>query len=454
MANALSEAERYPWLTTDARDRLRWLHEHPSAPRFNHHCGDRLTPAGLARVREFERALHSEPIGWRPGTLPPWLEAFTEYCCRAVPFYRATGARPAHFEDTPTCERADLSRAPWDFVPDDLPLDDLIVYNTSGTTGHPLDILSHPVTASSYLPLLQAALATRGITLEGGRGPHADRQRVSLLLVCWQRRTFTYASVSAYLDGAGFAKVNLFPEDWRDPDDRARYLEACQPEVITGDPLAFAELRRLPLRWRPKAMISTAMQLLPTLRAELEAHFGCPVLDLYAMNECGPLAVDGTFGGISGHGLLQHRLYVEILDDEGQVCPPGARGEVVLTGGFNPFLPLLRYRTGDYARLAFAGTLPVLVDLAGRPPVVFTGAEGQAINNIDVTGALRGFALPQFALHQAADGALTLTVLPKTPDHAALTVALRKLFGEAQAVRVVEDAALLDGKVVQYTRAG
>lgn len=446
MPAGLTEAERYPWLTTAGRERLRWLHEHPSAPRFNHRCGDRLTSAGLARVRAFEQALHAEPLGWQPGTRPGWLAGFVDRCFRFVPFYRALGARPTRFEDVPTCRRADLSREPWSFVPDDLPLDDLIVYNTSGTTGHPLDILSHPETASQYQPLLESALATQGVRLDGGP------ERTALVLVCWQRRTFTYASVSAYLDGAGFAKINLQPDDWRDPADRAAYLDACQPEVITGDPLAFVELARLPLRWRPKALLSTAMQLLPGLHADLEARFGCPVLDLYAMNECGPIAVGGAFGGVRGHGLLQHRLYVEILDAEGRACSPRMRGEIVLTGGFNPFIPLLRYRTGDEARLEFAGSLPVLVDLSGRPPVVFTGASGQAINNIDVTGALRSFALPQYQLHQAGDRSLVLTLPPDTPGHAALRDALRALFGPAQVVRLVESAALLEGKVVQYSR--
>ena len=452
MTTALTEAERFPWLTTDAAGLLRWLHEHPSAPRYNHHCGDRLSAAGLARVRAFERALLAEPIGWQPGALPEWLAEFTAHCYRQVPFYREAGAAPARFVDIPPCDRADLSREPWSFVPDDLPLDDLIVYNTSGTTGHPLDILSHPENASRYLPLLRAALATRGVSLEGGFDPASGRPRVALVLVCWQRRTFTYASVSAFLDGAGFTKLNLHPGDWRDPADRARFLDACQPEVYTGDPLAFAELARLPLQTRPKALLSTAMQLAPALRDQLAAHFGCPVLDLYTMNECGPIAVGGSFGGLTGHALLQHRLYVEILDADGAVCPPGVRGEVTLSGGFNPFIPLLRYRTGDYASPDFAGTLPVLIDLQGRPPVVFAGANGQAINNIDVTGALRGFALPQYSLVQARDGALTLNVLPQTQDHDGLRAALQGLFGAAQPVTIVESEALADGKVVQYRR--
>jgi len=33
------------------------------------------------------------------------------------------------------------------------------------------------------------------------------------------------------------------------------------------------------------------MTLLPGLRQRLERRFGCPVLDIYSMNEAGPVAV-------------------------------------------------------------------------------------------------------------------------------------------------------------------
>lgn len=452
------DAARYPWLTADAAALLTWLHETDTAPRFNHHCGDRLTAEALARVKTFEQQLQTTPPGWSPAARPAWLPDFAAHCLATVPFYRQYGLPPANFADLPTCTRADLSHAPWAFVPDNAPLDDLIVYNTSGTTGHPLDILSHPEAASKYLPLLRAALATRGVTLTlkelgqaGGRDPATGRLRVALVLVCFQRRTYTYASVSAYLGGAGFAKLNLNPDDWRDPADRARFLDACAPEVFTGDPLAFAELARLPLRHRPQALISTAMTLLPALRAELEVHFGCPVIDLYAMNEAGPIAAATP----TGYALLQPQLYVEVLDAAGRPCAPDERGEVVLTGGFNPFLPLLRYRTGDYARLAYVGGQPRLLDLEGRPPVVFVGLAGQPINNIDVSGALKRFALPQYRLHQAADAALTLTVTPHTAVALAeVRAALLGLFGADQALTIVESdpAVAPAGKVIQYTR--
>ena len=149
-------------------------------------------------------------------------------------------------------------------------------------------------------------------------------------------------------------------------------------------------------------MISTATTLLPGLRRQLESHFGCPVLDVYSMNGTGPIAV--LYDGV--HVLLQHRLYVEILDPDGEPCPPGVRGEITLTGSLNFFLPLLRYRTNDFARLEFQGNQPVLVDLEGRPPTIYRGTRGQMINTLDVTGVLSQFALPQFTLHQSADGSL------------------------------------------------
>ncbi len=444
MTEALTETERYPWLTAEGRLLLDWLHEHPHAPRYNHHCGDRLTAAGLERVRQFEHELVAAPPAWAPGQLPAWAPAFAAECFRDVPFYRRLGALPADFADIPTCSRADLSREPWAFVPDSLPLDDLLVYNTSGATGHPLSILSHPVVASSYLPLLRAALERHGVKLEGGAS------RVSILLVCFQQRTFTYASVSSYLDGAGFAKINLNPADWRDPADRAHLIDDCQPEIFTGDPLSFAELARLPIRHQPGALISTAMQLLPGLRRELEARFSCPVIDLYAMNEAGPIAA----GTDHGYALLQPHLFVEILDEAGQPCAPGVRGEVTLTGGFNPFIPLLRYRTGDSASLQFSGSQPMLVELEGRQPVVFQGAAGQQINNIDVTNALKPFALPQFQLHQRRDGALTLKLPPGIGSREAVRDALLGLFGAEQALEFVEVEPLSSPipKLIQYTR--
>ncbi len=420
---------------------LRWLHENPYAPLYNHRGCDRLTAEGLQRVKAFEAELKTTPQGWQHAQVPLWLADFAEMCYRDVPFYRRYGAQPANFFDVPSCERSDLSREPWAFVPDSQALTGMIVYQTSGTTGHPLDILTQPEVLAHYLPLLRATLATHEVMLEGKSG------RVAIILICFQKSTFTYAAISPFLNQAGFAKINLNPADWRDPADRAKFLDACSPEIYSGDPISFAELAKLPLQTKPKALISTAMTLLPAFRQSLEDHFACPVIDLYSLNESGPIAVAVD----EGHVILPHRIYVEILDPDGAPCPPGVRGEVTLSGGFNPFLPLLRYRTGDYASLKFRGTQPVLIGLEGRPPTLFRGTNGQLINNIDVSTVFKDFALTQFALHQSADGALRVRVRGANVDQARLREALLALFGPDQQLSIEELKPLAGDKLIQYT---
>lgn len=448
MGDCVSDEERFPLLTDAGRALLKRLREHPHAPRYTAECGNRLTAEYLRRVRAFEAEMRSTPVGWAPGSYPDWLDGFVEMCFREAPFYRRYGDRPAHFTDIPTFDRSDLSREPWAFVPDNQPLDDLIINRTSGTTGHPLTILSHPVVGGCYTPLVKLALEKHDLVLQSGPG------EVACVLVGLQQRAYTYPSLTPDQNEAGHLKLNLHPDDWRDPDDRARFLDDLKPEIYTGDPLAFAELMRLGLRSRPRALVSTAMALLPGLRRQLEAHFGCPVIDLYSMNESGPIAVRMR-SEPSSFVILHHRLYIEIVDADGALCPPGARGEVVLSGGFNPFLPLLRYRTNDYARLEFRGRQPVLVDLEGRPPTTFRAMDGSAINNLDVTGALNAHAIPlsQFNLHQYADGSLRMRVRGPDADHGKIRAALLALFGADQAL-TIEDVASFGApgdKIIQYT---
>jgi phenylacetate-CoA ligase len=441
-AETITDNDRYPTLTEAGRKMLEFLREHPHAPIFRNESGNRLTPEDIARVQQFQREVQTAEVGWHPGTIPGWVSEFVKSCFSQVPFYRRYGSMPAAFHDLPTISRVNLGRDIAQFVPDPAPIDRLINFRTSGTTGHPLLLASHPVVAASYLAFHKSALRRFGIELRHGRG------QVGVVLVGFQQKCFTYVSVTPTMDESGLAKINLHPSDWRDPSDRAKYLDALAPEIITGDPLAFAELATLPLQTKPRALLSTSMTLLPAMRQKLEERFDCPVLDLYSMNEAGPIAVADTKAG--GHVLLQHRLYLEILDEQDRSLPTGERGEVTLTGGFNFCLPLLRYRTGDYAALKFNGTEPVLVGLVGRPAIRFRTPQGEWLNNIEVTHVLRRFAISQFTLHQKRDGEMLFQFSGATQDENQIRNALLKLFGTDQRLNVQSDASF-DGKIIQYT---
>lgn len=436
----LTEAERFPLLNDRSRAMLRRLQQHAHAPRWTYLCGERLTAAGLADVQAFAAQQRTERLGWKHGQTPAWVADFVERCRRDVPFYRKRLDRGP----PPTCSRDDLRREPWAFVPDSADLTDLIVYKTSGTTGNLLHLPAHPVAPARYLPLFETALAAHGASLAGG-------DRVSIVQVAAQIRTYTFASISSYLDGAGYAKLNLNPADWNFEDDRERFFDDCSPELITGDPFALEQLAALPLRARPKAILSSATLLLPGLRDRLRRHFDCPVIDVYSMNETGPIAFARADFDADEHELLPHNLFIEILDEAGRPVSPGERGEIVATGGVNPFLPLVRYRTGDFAALSFRHEMPRLVGIERRRPVIFRAAGGARVPSISVTAALFKVPLPFFSLHQAPCGDLMFRTRCNPALEEEVRRVLEGLFGATPlAIEQLSWDAAWRGKSIQY----
>lgn len=429
MRQTEDESQHSPLINDEGRRLLRWMKEHPCAPRFTYECGDHLDFAGWAQLKGFEMLLRSEERSWPPN----WLEEFSAHALAQVPHYR-TYPQGLSFQEVPPLDKETLRNDPSSLVPDDQSLEGMVVYDTSGTTGNKMLVPSAPMVSASYLPLLRYGLSLYGVDLLAGPG------QVGLLQVGLQKSTLTYAMISTFLDQAGFAKLNLSVDEWKDPADRAAYIDACAPQVMTGNPLAFHELSRLDLKHRPKALVSSAMTLMPGARQALEAHFGCPVFDMYSMTECMAIALKRDES--TGHRILSHDLYVETLDDQARPCPDGERGEVALTGGRNPYLPMLRYRTRDHAIMEVRDGAAYLMNLEGRSPVRFHTLKGVTFNNIDVTHGLAGLPLVQFSLHQNADHSLHMRYRGQVQPEQ-LQEALRNLFGrevklELQAVQAWE----------------
>jgi phenylacetate-CoA ligase len=83
----------------------------------------------------------------------------------------------------------------------------------------------------------------------------------------------------------------------------------------------------------------------------LEKVWGCRVFNHYGMTEMG-LGGGVDCEALKGYHLREADLYFEVIDHEtGEVCPDGAIGEVVFTTLTRRGMPLVRYRTGDIARI-------------------------------------------------------------------------------------------------------
>ncbi len=351
---------RHPCITAAGEALYQSLRQHPDAPPWNYEVGDRLLPEDHPTLQAFRSAPERVP------TTPSDLDLST---FDNIPFYREH--QQLAWEDRPLCSRDHLRQRLADFVPDDADFRRLIKYGTSGTEGSMLEIPSHPLSVALNHVLVERALALHGVKLDAGPVPLAAH-------ICAQFHTYTFLSMlSVWGDGA-FVKVNLQDQLWPRASAR-RYLEALNPQLLTGDPIAFAELLAWEIPLRPRAILSAAAKLSPALASALHARYGCPVIDWYSLTESGPVACTDP-DQPDALRIFCPDLLVEITDLQGRPQSPGQRGEVVLSGGRNPYLPLLRYRTGDTAiRIGDR-----LVDFEGRQPISWRSAAGYPVTPVDL----------------------------------------------------------------------
>jgi phenylacetate-CoA ligase len=295
---------------------------------------------------------------------------------------------------------------------------------------------------SCYYPLLLEAVSWHGIRL-AFRADRAD-----WMTVASQRQGgFTVPSWSSFL-GCATAKVNLDPSGWRAEEHRRRFLEQNDAQVVTGDPISLSHLADLDAELHPKALISTALHLTAATKARLEARFDCPVIDVYSLTETGPIAATRPAGGMA---LLQPRLFVEITDADGSTCEPRTPGTITVSGGMNPYLPLLRYRTGDSGQLVWSGNQPVLERLSGRGAVLLTAADGSRVNSFDITQLFEELPLRRWAVHQGPDTSIVVSreaEVGSTQLDEQVVAAIHTALGE---VPVTIDDLTADDKVTPFT---
>jgi phenylacetate-CoA ligase len=451
----IDHAERTPLLTPEGERMLHRLREHPDAPRFNYVTGDRLHPEDLSAIARFREQLHTQR-GPRQASPPPLVLQQIASLRERVPFFRSRIPAGLDLEGAwstlPTTSRRDLALSPWEFVPDDEPLDRLIIYRTAGTTGHPISVPHHPLAIRCYEPLLEFALARHAAR------PEFNAEQVACFLVGAQIRTYTYAAVLYNWQGAGFAKLNLRPTEWPGADSPHRYFADLAPQFLTGDPISFAEMLRLDPPARPRALVTTSVAMSPDLKKRLRQRYQAPVIDWYSLVETGPIGYICPRG--DAYHVLPHDLHVEVLRPDGCPADPGERGEIAVTGGRNVFAPLLRYRTGDFGHIDFTpcpcgDPMPRLLDLEGRLPVLFRSSDGTPVSTVDLSRLLREFPLLLHEFHQAADLSCELVVRPlpdMAPDAGAIEQALRRVLG-AVPLTIRFDPHLgerTEGKAVPY----
>lgn len=167
-------------------------------------------------------------------------------------------------------------------------------------------------------------------------------------------------------------------------DRQLDWLAEQQPEYLLSMPsnlraltaAARARGRKLPSLREVRAFGEPVSD---ELREAASAAWGVPVTDSYSASEVGVMATQCP----QATALHVHAetMLVEVLDEAGRPCAPGAIGRIVVTPLHNFAMPLIRYQINDHAEVGgpcpCGRGLPVLRRIVGRSRNLMTGPDGR-----------------------------------------------------------------------------
>jgi phenylacetate-coenzyme A ligase PaaK-like adenylate-forming protein len=271
---------------------------------------------------------------------------------RSAPFYRDRLARlPAGFPDSlaafaalPTTTPEELAASfPRFLAVSQDAIARMVTVATSGTTGPPKRMGLTDADLEETLDCFRVVMA---VTLTPG-------EKVLILFPAE-----TPDSVGDLI-GRGMRLLGakpVFGDPTGNPARLAEALVAHRPHSLIAAPsqlaaalddVAVMEAARACLR----SVVYASDFLSPERREKTASRFGCRVFDYYSATE---MAYGGGMECAAGDGyhLREAQLYFEVLDP-GSDAPiaDGAVGEVVFTTLTRRGVPLVRYRTGDAARM-------------------------------------------------------------------------------------------------------
>jgi phenylacetate-CoA ligase len=149
------------------------------------------------------------------------------------------------------------------------------------------------------------------------------------------------------------------------PDDMRRYIELMQakhPVLLIAYVECVYEMARFIMKNGcevppMKGIISTAGNLLPAMREQIEQSFKSKVFNRYGSREMANMAFD--FPSQDALEVCTYTHLIELLDDQNQHCAVGQEGKIIVTGLTNYTMPLIRYQIGDVATAHTVTEAPV-----------------------------------------------------------------------------------------------
>jgi len=130
----------------------------------------------------------------------------------------------------------------------------------------------------------------------------------------------------------------------------AALIEKEKPENIIAMPVPLLSMLRVIGRGSLRKALVSADACPPSVQKACEELLGSKLFPHYGSREMG-MAGAICCSAHEGMHLRENCVIAEIVDESGSVLPDGEKGELVITTVGMEALPLIRYKTGDLARI-------------------------------------------------------------------------------------------------------
>lgn len=309
------------------------------------------------------------------------LQALLLHASQHVPYYRSlfneskykvpVKSKKIRLQDIPISLRAGIQKAGDELISKSIPAShgNYKLSSTSGSTGQPVHFAKSPLTHVFWLAfgLREHLWHNRGFMKKLGA-------------IRWFPRGQAEAPAGSRAENWGPIAAPVFPSGpsavlnvTASLQEQYDWLRREKPDYLVSFPSNLKSLTRFIVDQKltfPKILqLRTIGETLdPQTKTYLNNAWKTKIVDIYSCEEAGYLAIQCPENDV--YHVQSENIILEIVDDEGQPCPPGVEGRVLITTLHNFVTPLIRYELGDIAEFGEACScgrgLPVISKILGR----------------------------------------------------------------------------------------
>jgi phenylacetate-CoA ligase len=407
---------------------------------------------------------------WKPSFVEEWkserLQHIVAQAAGKVPYYKKAYKSiawnqiksDADLHVLPTLDKQSIRQNEHAFIVDDIDAKKLWVEKTSGTTGTSLKIYWPMTMVARWAAIMEVIVRYEaGVAQEVPRATMGGRPIVRGNATRPPYWRFNRRWNQLYLSSYHVSKNNALG-----------YIAALRKygiSWITGYGSAIAALAESSLDagidpYQLRSVIVSGDTLLKGMRLSIEKYFQCRCFDHYGQCEGVAMAFECNQGQMH---VIPWFGIIEILREDGTPCEPGETGEIVGTSLLNDAMPLIRYRTGDYAawskvRECQCGNHnPIITHLEGRVDNYLVTEDGRKVGRLS-TAMKRSPAIHSAQIVQDKPGHACLLIRPgdgyQSSDASAVCDDILKRIGkfDLDVVEVSEIPKTPQGKTVLVVR--